>query len=78
VLRSTSRYQFEEFESLNNLFLPSITSASYKRYSKKKSYIKPHVQVGRKFLESNLLLKEEIRSTSKKKSNWKEQILSYI
>jgi hypothetical protein len=34
--------------------------------------------VGRRYLESKGLLKEEIRSASKKKAGWKEQILSYI
>jgi hypothetical protein len=65
-------------DSLNNLFLPSLTSASYKRYAKKKSQNKQLIQVGRKYLEANGLLKEEIRSVSRKRQGWKEQILSYI
>jgi hypothetical protein len=34
--------------------------------------------VGRKYLEASGLLKEEIRSVSRKRQGWKEQILSYI
>lgn len=65
-------------DSLNNLFLPSLTSASYKRYAKKKNPNKQLIQVGRKYLEASGLLKEEIRSVSRKKGAWKEQILAYI
>jgi hypothetical protein len=58
--------------------LPSLTSASYKRYGKKKSYNKQFMQVGRRYLEANGLVKEEIRSATRKKPGWKDQILSYI
>jgi hypothetical protein len=44
-------------DSLNNLFLPSITSANYKRYGKKKNYPKNFIQVGRQYLESQGLIK---------------------
>lgn len=37
-------------DCLNNLFLPSLTSASYKRYAKKKNYPKHFVQVGKAYL----------------------------
>lgn len=65
-------------QSLNNLFLPSLTSASYKRYAKKKNYANHFIQVGAKYLQSQGLLKEEIRSVSKKKQAYKEHILSYL
>jgi hypothetical protein len=42
---------------LNNLFLPSLTSASYRRYGKKKNYNKQLMQVGRRYLEAKGLLK---------------------
>ena len=48
--RPSERYEFSEMESLNNLFLPSITSASYKKYGKKKNYPKHFIQVGRQYL----------------------------
>jgi hypothetical protein len=65
-------------ESLNNLFLPSLTSASYKRYAKKKNYARQFIQVGKKYLSANGMLKNEIRSVSRKKATLKEQALSFI
>ena len=56
--RGSGRYDFSEIDSLNNLFLPSITSASYKKYGKKKNYPKNFIQVGRQYLEAQGFLKE--------------------
>jgi hypothetical protein len=56
-MRSTARYEFEDIQGLNNLFLPSLTSASYKRYAKKKNYPNQLTQVGTRYLQSHGLLK---------------------
>lgn len=79
LMRSTCRYEAEELQNLNNLFLPSLTSASYKRYAKKKEYNRQAIQVGRRFLESNGFMKEEIRSVSRRKPiSWKDSAYSYL
>lgn len=66
-------------DSLNNLFLPSLTSASYKRYAKNKNYPKHFIQVGKAYLETRGLLKQEIRSvSSNKRYDWRTNALSYL
>ena len=56
-MKPTARYEFEDMQSLNNLFLPSLTSASYKRYAKKKNYPHQLIQVGTRYLQNHGLLK---------------------
>ena len=60
-------YEMEEMEGLSNLFLPSLTSASYKRYGKKIMNPKIYPQVGRKYLEAHGMIKDEIKSVSRRK-----------
>ena len=68
----------EEMDGLSNLFLPSLTSASYKRYSKKINNPKAYPQVGRKYLESHGIIKEEIKSVSRRKHRAREKSNSFM
>ena len=63
--------------SLSNLFLPSLKSASYKKYGKKIPNAKNMVHIGKNYLDSKIL-KEEIKGVEKKKIGWKEQAKSFL
>ena len=57
-MRETFRYDEEEdVSSLTNLFLPSLTQASYKKYNRKSSSPKNMVHIGNTFLENAIVLK---------------------
>jgi hypothetical protein len=63
--------------NLTNLFLPSVTSSSYKKYNKQKVPVKG-VQVGLKYLENAGLIKEEIRSVNRRRIEWKNPAKNFL
>lgn len=57
-MRDTFRYEEEEeINSLTNLFLPSLTSASYKKYSRKTSNPRNMVHIGKNLIENAIIIK---------------------
>lgn len=68
----------EDGNGFNNLFLPSLKNASYKKYGRKIPTQKNMVYVGKTFIENAKYMKEEIKGVEKKKLNWKEQARSFL
>ena len=79
-MRETYRYEEEdEINSLSNLFLPSLTSASYKKYARKAQNSHNMVYIGKNFIDNAITLKEEIKSVKKKKMmRWEDHARSYL
>lgn len=79
AMRETFRYEEEEeVNSLTNLFLPSLTSASYKKYNRKTQNSRNMVFIGNNLIENAIVIKEEIKSSRKKKLTWKDHARSFL